>query len=250
AAAVVAACVQRRPDDLSLLIAERSIPGTPWSAVVAGVGRRARGVGYHVDLADDDQGSARIINRAVAELARRRAHPEAARSSQPTWMVMISEADRVDALARRSDVYGFVDAPLGEQLGRLLDEGGEVGIHVLAAFASVAAARVVMADRRLRDGFRHRVAMQMSDDDSFAMVNSRAAARLQPDGPRPVAAVLFDRQDDRARTFKPYTLSNDATAAGGPEAAGEPSSASAGTFADQVDLVFDRLARRRRELVA
>jgi S-DNA-T family DNA segregation ATPase FtsK/SpoIIIE len=229
-AAMVTACLQRPPDDLSLLIADRAPPGTPWSAALGSVGCRARGAGYHVDLADDDEGATRIINRAAEELARRRARP-ACGGTEETWMVVVSEADRVGALARQPDAYGAVDSPLGEQLGRLLDEGGEVGIHVLAAFASVGAARVVMADRRLRGGFRHRVAMQMSDDDSFIMVGSPAAARLQRDGPRPVAAVLFDRQADRGRAFKPYTLSTE------------------GTFAVQVEHVFDGLARRRRGLL-
>lgn len=231
AAAVVVACLQRPPDELVVLIADRSVPGAPWAATLPALGRRARDAGYDVDVAADDEGAARVITRAVGELVRRRDQPDATSVTHPTWMVVLSEPDRVSALARQPDAYGLADAPLGQELGRLLDEGGEVGIHVVAAFAGVGAARVVMADRRLRGGFRYRVAMQMSDDDSFTMVGSPAAARLQPDGPRPVAAVLFDRQADRGRAFKPYSLPP------------------AGTAASPVDEVFDRLARRRRELV-
>ncbi|MGI8751603.1 MAG: FtsK/SpoIIIE domain-containing protein [Acidimicrobiales bacterium] len=231
AAALVGACLQRPPELLAMLVADRSVSGAPWSAALRSVGCRARGAGYDVELTTDDIGAARLINRAAEELARRRSDPEGRAGTEKTWMVVVSEPDRVSALARQPDAYGFVDTPLGEQLGRLLDEGAEVGIHVLAAFASVGAARVVMADRRLRGGFRHRVAMQMPDDDSYIMVNSPAAARLQPDGPRPVAAVLFDRQADRGLVFKPYSLT------------------APGTFEAQVDAVFARLARRRRELV-
>jgi S-DNA-T family DNA segregation ATPase FtsK/SpoIIIE len=229
ATAVVTACVQRAPDDLRLVIADRGVPGTPWSAFLGDVGRRAGQAGYDVDVVDDDEGVARVITEANVELARRRAQPDGRVDSQATWMLVVSEPDRVGALARLADDYGYVDAPLGRQLGELLEAGGEVGIHVLMAFSTVGAAREVMADRRLRGGVRHRVAMQMSDDDSFVMVGSPAAARLQPDGPRPVAAVLFDRQGDRGRPFKPYSL------------------ASGASFEAQVEGVFDRLARRRPE---
>jgi S-DNA-T family DNA segregation ATPase FtsK/SpoIIIE len=229
ATAVVTACLQRPPDDLRLRIADRCVPGSPWSSALRDVGRRAGEAGYDVDVVDDDEGAARVITEANEELARRRSQPDGRVDAEATWLVVVSDPDRVGALARLTDDYGYVDAPLGQRLGDLLESGGEVGIHVLMAFSTVGAARVVMADRRLRGGVRHRVALQMSDDDSFVMVGSPAAARLQTDGPRPVAAVHFDRQGDRRRLFKPYSL------ASGPG------------FEAQVEDIFDRLARRRPE---
>lgn len=190
-AAITSACLQIPPGDLLLRIVDRALPGTPWSSEVRGLAERVRDAGYQVDLVDDDDGAVRLITEAGAADGR-------------TTLVVLVDADRVTPLARIPDAYGYEDSELGARLGRLLDEGGPLGVHVLASFTTVSAARVVLADRRLQIAFRHRVAMQMSDDDSFTVVASAAASRLQVEGPRPVVAVLFDRQANRGQVFKPF----------------------------------------------
>jgi hypothetical protein len=48
--------------------------------------------------------------------------------------------------------------------------------------------------------------LQMPEDDSFLLVRSSQASRLQLDGDRPIAALAFDSHKQLAVRFKPYCL--------------------------------------------
>ncbi len=60
-------------------------------------------------------------------------------------------------------------------------------------------------DRMLLN-FRHRVALQMSEDESLTLMRSRKAAQLQNEGPQPVAALYLDVENDASLRFKPYSV--------------------------------------------
>ena len=62
------------------------------------------------------------------------------------------------------------------------------------------------AERRGLLNFRHRVALQMSEDESLTFVRSRKAAQLQSEGPSPVAALYLDVENDQTLRFKPYSI--------------------------------------------
>jgi S-DNA-T family DNA segregation ATPase FtsK/SpoIIIE len=145
-------------------------------------------------------------------------------------------------MRRVPDDYGFEDSPAGRDLQLLLDRGPALGVHVIASFTTVGTAVSVVGPKRLQAAFRHKVAMQMSEDDSFVMVRSPKATKLQPDGPRPVAALLFDAQSDQALKFKPYTILDQ----GSPTTADEhvPDDGPVGSFDRQVAAIFERLRAR------
>ena len=56
------------------------------------------------------------------------------------------------------------------------------------------------------DFFRHRIALQMSEDDSFTFVKKREASRLQIEGKKPVSSFYIDMGINKFSVFKPYIL--------------------------------------------
>ena len=59
--------------------------------------------------------------------------------------------------------------------------------------------------------FRHRVALQMSEDDSFTYIQGRQASLLQKDGPQPIVGFYKDMNGGRQTRFKPYCVDDAAT---------------------------------------
>ncbi len=230
AAAVLSACLQLPGPRLRLVISDRAGAGTPWAATLGDLAAGARHAGYEVELSGDDAGTEVSIEAVAAEVDRRSGWGEAEVLGAETMVVVLAEADRVGSLQRVADRYGYEDSELGARLGLVMDRGAALGVHLVAGFATLSSALAIMSQRRLQGGFRHRVAMQMSEDDSFAMVGSPVAARLQGHGPRPVGAVLFDRQGDRAQRFRPYT---------GRQGAPDAEELSVG---ERADAIFSRLA--------
>lgn len=238
ATAIASACAQLAPASLRIAISDRAIAGTVWADALPAIAELARAAGYEVDLGREEAQTAQAIDSALAEVNRRRTLGEAARLDEPTILVVLAEPDRSEALRRVADDYGFHDSPAGRQLQILLDLGPSVGVHVIAGFTTVGMAVSVVGDKRLQAAFRHKIAMQMSEDDSFIAVRSPGAAKLQPDGPRPVAALLFDAQSDRAMKFKPYTiLGQDEPDVDEHGEADERH----GTFVEQLSAMFARL---------
>jgi DNA segregation ATPase FtsK/SpoIIIE, S-DNA-T family len=84
-------------------------------------------------------------------------------------------------------------------------EGSRFGIHLILSFSSLRSCLNVIDERRDLVNFRHRVALQMSEDESFTFVRNRTASRLQLDGNKPIAALYLDVENDRAVRFKPYS---------------------------------------------
>lgn len=241
-ASIVSACTQAAPGQLRILVSDRSIPGTEWSESLPAIAQLARGLGHEVGFSVDEAGAESYLREALAEVERRRALPEGDRSQEPPVLVVLSEPDRSESMRRIPDDYGFEDSPAGRDLQLLLDRGPALGVHVIASFTTVGTAVSVVGPKRLQAAFRHKVAMQMSEDDSFVMVRSPKATKLQPDGPRPVAALLFDAQSDQALKFKPYTIidQGDPTTGDGHL----PEDGPAGSFDQQVAAIFGRLQAR------
>lgn len=92
----------------------------------------------------------------------------------------------------------------------------------------------VVDERRGLHNFRHRVALQMSEDDSHTFARNRKASQLQLEGAMPVCALYVDVENDAAVRFKPYSID--------PSAAAQPES-----LLDQVRAVGERLSKRRNE---
>ena len=123
----------------------------------------------------------------------------------PSVVVLLAEPDRLPQLRRPSDPYADPDGPTALAFQRLLVEGSQHRIHLILSVSGVRPLGSIADPRRGLQHIGHRVALQMSEDDSFALVGSRRAAQLQRHGPKPVAALYHDIEaSDGGVRFKPY----------------------------------------------
>jgi DNA segregation ATPase FtsK/SpoIIIE, S-DNA-T family len=232
---LVAALVEA-PVNLAVWVNDRSVERTPWSSALASAVDTLSSLGYVNRFGRSGEDAANLINDATVETQRRAGLSEAVVREEPTILLVLNEPDRVTSLQRTPDDIGRSESLVGAQLGHVLALGPSLGIHVLLAASSVGLLRSVLADRVVQAEFRHRVVLQMPEDDSFGLVRSAAAARLQAEGPRPIAALVYDHQQQRATRFKPYCLWS--------EADGTSPSNGDSTLLRQVTTVARQLAGR------
>ena len=94
-----------------------------------------------------------------------------------------------------------------EILLQILEQGSELGIHLITSFDSVRALSKVF-ERRDTDGFRHKIALQMSEEDSFNLLKLRQASQLQNDGKHPIYALYVDQMQNNHSKFKAYCVTD------------------------------------------
>ena len=161
--------------------------------------------------------------------------PEESRIDEPTIILVLSEPDRIGELSRTTDDFGFNDSTLGVTLRQIIAQGPAAGVHLIASASSVGTMKSVLGEKSIQNDFRHRIAMQMSEDDSFGYIRSSAAFKLQTDDePRPISALLFDSQRQRSVKFKPYSI----------EPPNESEASAGGTFIDQVATLTAGFGKR------
>lgn len=195
------------PDQVQFVVLDRSIPGTAWNpALQQVVDFVLRPAGYQTDLYKENRDAETILEHLMVELKRRQQLDETELLHQPSVFAIMTELDRVDALRRRADTYSMAETPLGSKLNQICVEGSPLGIHLLLSFASVRPMASVVDERRSLLNFRHRVSLQMSEDESLTFVRSRRAAQLQTEGTIPICALYLDIENDRSVRFKPYSI--------------------------------------------
>lgn len=209
AASLVSLAATKPPQEINLIVVDRSLGGSEWSNTLSQViDYVLRPASFSSQYTKDAKAASNIILDTRQELDRRlelSRNSDNALLSLPSLFVVMTDIDRLTEIIRVDDGYGATDSELGKELRRLYTEGPAVGIHVILSFSSFGAMKTVLDERRGLNRFRHRIAMQMSDDESFSFVRSREAARLQKDGPVPVSALYLDDASNRSVRFKPYT---------------------------------------------
>lgn len=201
ASSLLSACLQCSPTELQIAVADRSVH--PGEGVLERTLTAAASGGYPVTYGRDDDSFDRLLSAALVEAGRRSVSGSL---SEPLRLIVLNEPNRVSSLLQQPGRFGDEESALGGTLRRILEIGPAVGVQMMLATGSVGELCSVLEPRRVATLIRHRIAMQMSEPDSFTIVRSNAAARLQLDGSRPVAALLFDQQADRATRFRPWAL--------------------------------------------
>lgn len=222
------------PTGTQFFMLDRSIQGSQWNGVLQTVCESVLGsAGYTVQFNREAAKAESLLNDLVDELSRRQGLGEQTITMEPSIFVTMTELDGIEAMRRKTDSYGgALDSPLGELLRRLYVEGPPVGIHLILSFSGVRPMANVVEERRGLVNFRHRVALQMSEDDSHTFTRSRKASQLQVEGPTPVCALYLDLENDTAVRFKPY--SSDAALVAQNE-----------SLFDQLRVIGEGLANRR-----
>ncbi len=222
------------PAETQFVIFDRSILGSQWSLALQTV---YEGVlvpaGFTADFSREVVKFEGLLERLVTELERRATVTEEEMSGTPSICIVMTELDGIETMRRKMDSYGGqADSQLGERLKRLYLEGPPLGMHLILSFSGVRPMAHVIDERRGIVNFRHRVALQMSEDESHTLVRSRKASQLQVEGPLPICALYVDLENDQAVRFKPY--SSDASTVSENK-----------TLGDQLQSIGDALTKRR-----
>ena len=190
-------------DQYKLHILDRSIKGSQWYGVMAAANEQA--LANHATFSETFKDFAGHLEGAVDELNKRRDMDEEEMLAEPSIFIVVNEAQRVKELSKQDNSYGMkVHADNGgAHLATLLEHGSEYGIHLILSFDNVRSVTKAF-DRNDVESFRHKIALQMSEEDSFRLLKTRDAAKLQADGKKPIYALHIDQMQNRPTKFKPY----------------------------------------------
>jgi S-DNA-T family DNA segregation ATPase FtsK/SpoIIIE len=204
AGALASLTVLHRPEDVRIEILDRSLETAPGGGTIDLVcDRLLLRLGYDVGLYKAPDDFTGIIDRLTQTLEQRLS-PTASTADEPALIAVITEPDRIPSL-RRPEAATRGGNPLYDKFARLLAEGPQVGIHFVITASSYRLLSQAVDERRELKHLNHRVALQMSEEDSFAFVRNRKAAQLQLAGPRPVCAIYLDvERGQGGLRFKPY----------------------------------------------
>jgi S-DNA-T family DNA segregation ATPase FtsK/SpoIIIE len=207
-AMIASLAVMTSPDLLHVIIRDKSIPDAEWGCVLETTCESMlRPAGFVVDYARQEESFEDALRGLISEIESRRAMKEEDRLAQPTIVTFMTELENIDAFRRRTDQLVFTESPAGELLRKVYLEGGPFGIHLVLSSEAVGTLLSVLDEKRGLTNFRHRVALQMSEDDSFRFVRSRKASQLQSAAnQRPVVGLYVDLDKDSALRFKPYSI--------------------------------------------
>lgn len=209
ASMMIGYALNNQPNNAQLYVIDRSIADAEWSGVLKSVIDTVLvPQKFAVQFVREAKQIEELLNDVQSLIAHRRGLDESDIIKQPNVYMFLTDLDSVEVLSRKSDSYGGASyTPAGEVLKNIINSGPMVGVHVIMSFASVRAMGRVIDDRRL-DSFQNRIALQMSEDESHALVRSRRASQLQIDGPVPICALHVDIEADKMIKFKPFSIEN------------------------------------------
>lgn len=207
AALVVSLSVNTGPAETEFVILDKSISGSQWSGVLQEVTESVLlPAGFSVRFSKETGKAESHLTALVDEMDRRRVLSDEEIARAPSIFVVMTELDSIETLRRKVDSYGgMAESFLGEKLRRLYLEGPPLGIHLVLSFVGVRPMANVIDERRGLINFRHRVALQMSEDESHTFARNRKASQLQVEGPTPICALYIDLENDKSVRFKPYS---------------------------------------------
>jgi S-DNA-T family DNA segregation ATPase FtsK/SpoIIIE len=195
-------------NEIEFFIADKSIPGTPWSNVLSQVSKQIiETKNYKQKFASKSDEISSILSHLNDEIAKRKTVAEDDRQNLSTIIFVASDLDRIDNLNLQLNKYGTLEeTETGKLLRQVIIEGPALGIHSFLSFEGVMPMYNVISKKNL-EFFRHRVALQMSEQDAFDLVRRRDASRLQNHGTKPIASFYLDIGSNKTSTFKPYIVS-------------------------------------------
>jgi len=197
-----------KPSNNEFYIIDKTIPGAPWNKGLRFVKTSLLDpLSCHNHFATKNKKAEELILEVSKELEKRLSIEEDERVDFSNVFLFIAEPDKVERLCQVPSKYGLEDSPLGKTLQEIYIKGPSVGIFVFLAFENVMSIDNVVSKRNV-SYFRHRIALQMSEDDSFTFLKRRGASKLQSQGKKPIRSFYLDMGNNRQSIFKPYCLGN------------------------------------------
>lgn len=199
--------VNSSPQKNSFYIIDKSIKGTPWSNSLSFIKEEminSLGIEYKFITKNTELSS--LLNELVEELNNRINRDEDEILESKNIFLIATDIENFDSLCQVPNKYGTLeDSELGRKLQKIYTQGSSKGIYSIFAFESVMSMLSVVSKKNI-DFFRHRIALQMSEDDSFTYVKRREASKLQNEGKEPICAFYIDMGINKYSLFKPYCL--------------------------------------------
>ena len=154
-------------------------------------------IGYEIELVTEKHEIAAWTRRASVELG--------AEATAKRHLIIITDPDRLEDFRGPSSV---LDTPseTNMALSKIVTEGPDKGWHTLVSSSGLNPLGLVFDLRKDLTRFGHKVVMQVSEDDSYALTRQRVASRLQANGPLPIAAFYMDGDAAYNVTFKPFEI--------------------------------------------
>lgn len=145
--------------------------------------------------------SSRSLRQVLANVAADVQQRMVTRHTEPMRYLVLSGLS--DAQASLHDApEAAADIP-ARHLLRILREGPELGVHVLAWFDHPASLEGALDRRALRE-FDMRVVFRLDAEDSRALIERTRAAQLHPH-----QAIFYSEEDHRLEVFRPYGLASE-----------------------------------------
>jgi S-DNA-T family DNA segregation ATPase FtsK/SpoIIIE len=164
------------------------------------IAARARSVEFNLHQGPDAALAA--LQDAAVDVAQRATQQ---RPHARSRLVIIMDPDRLPTLHETAESPWSRTSTGAEALRSVLTSGSLVGVHVILAAASTRQAALAVHERRSLPQFNHRVALQLTESDSFLLFGHRRGAIVQ-DPDDPVAMALYaDLEANYTCRLRPYS---------------------------------------------
>jgi DNA segregation ATPase FtsK/SpoIIIE, S-DNA-T family len=208
------------PEQLSVVVCERVSGLSQAPTMIARLLATVHAAGVKVTQRIGDNGLRAALDNVAAEIEGRLADPDATRRAA-SLLLIIDEPERSPGLRQVVDDAGETESPLGATLRSVITTGPAVGVHVVVTTASLDLLRTVLPDSFVQRHLRHRIVQHVSDDDSFVLVRSSAAARQSMRSGQLESAVHFDAHRRTLTPFDCYVAGGGADQSLSPDDLGE-----------------------------
>ncbi|MGN1220949.1 MAG: FtsK/SpoIIIE domain-containing protein [Candidatus Cryptobacteroides sp.] len=198
-----------KPEDIDFYIYDRSTVGTDWNPCL---GMFASDVlqknGYKVQFSTKVKDIKSGIVEVKSILNRRLALDQDERMDLKPVIMLITEPEEIEDLNLVTDKNGFkTNSESGSDLEFIYTNGSSAGVHVILSSSGVIPLLNVLQKRQLSH-FRHRISLQISEQESFDLFGARIGAQLQKHGDVPVLACYKDINGNFQIKFKPYSVTD------------------------------------------
>lgn len=199
--------VNSSPSNNEFYIIDKTTPGAPWNNALSYLcDSLLKPLNCKFDYTTKNKEAEISILNLIEELTKRLEQSEEDRADFTNIFLCIADPDKLESLCQTPNKYGNLeDSDLGKKLQEIYVQGPSVGIFTVLAFESVMSILAVISKKNM-NYFRHRVALQMSEDDSFNFLKKREASKLQNESKKPIVGFYLDISNNRHATFKAYCL--------------------------------------------
>lgn len=197
-------------NDISFYIYDRSTPGTDWNPYLKKLALEVLSpAGYRTTFSNKVKDVEAGLRELNSELDKRLALDQDDRMDLKPIVLVITEPEDIEALNQTLDSNGFKsDSELGAILTRLAISGSAAGIYVILSSSGVIPIQNVVSKKQFTY-FRHRVSLQISEQESFDFLQSRIGSTLQQHGDFPTVAYYADMNGNTKIRFKPYSIKDE-----------------------------------------